>query len=147
MSGHKVNMLIIISIAVSTEEGELWVWLNKCPWKQINKYGKKKEPGSEVNSLSKESARESGAFMRWDVMVSITVHHVYLTYGNQCPEPMKRKLRKELGRFLEVWWCLGEHTSLPVWSSHWVKEGKEKVIHVSINCIEVLFHQLCFTIF
>lgn len=62
----------------------------------------KKEPGSEVNSLSKEAARESGVFMKWDVVVSITVHHVYLTHGQQCPEPMKRKLRKELGGFLEV---------------------------------------------
>lgn len=42
-------MLITISIVLSTEKGELSVWLNKWPCKQINKYGIKE--GTRLREL------------------------------------------------------------------------------------------------
>lgn len=46
----------------------------------------KKEPGSAVNPPSHEAARETEelALMKWGVVVSITVHCVYLTQGYHC---------------------------------------------------------------
>lgn len=57
----------------------------------------KNEPCSKVVPLSQETAKETGelTFMKQNVVVSVTVHHVYFTHGYQCPEPMNRELRKD----------------------------------------------------
>jgi hypothetical protein len=89
-----MNVFIIISIAVNWKK-ELSVLFNKWLCKRINKYGRKKQPGSVVTPPLHEAASEELAFMKWYVVVSVTEHCVYLTQGYHCPETMNRILRKD----------------------------------------------------